>query len=326
MKVYGFNSKIASYDVPSAGMTQDDLIKTNLFQQLKNSAKLEEIIDAWSKSGDASMVPKIRCWAEEREASITLAVRLLNGLCDERDALMQSFPSYKTNKKNLQNLMNTLSELSEILPEKVSEILKKNGDEQTKAKIVAKSLKVTEKWAKARENFFAAYEKFYLQVKDNSFNYEPAVAPFTEAIVELVREFGRELAWMDLRKMLEEQFSPDQLSYLSNLNLFLHEKLEWAKQVKSYRREMLASRVRDIIVTFEAQFAEYNATKEKYCTSDAFKKYSSQKCAVENALRGISSFCSLQELENHPKLQNDAKAKLRKSVIVLEPRHYAERV
>ncbi|HEY5259359.1 MAG TPA: hypothetical protein VIJ46_01845, partial [Rhabdochlamydiaceae bacterium] len=283
--------------------------------------KPEELI----KDLAQDLAAKVEGCSKERSKLVFQAVKGLNGLCDQKDELLESCPSYKAAKAAFKEVQNTFYSLG---AEKIARAIQEVVPQGISSKLMAKleKLKASAACCVARSPWAGVYDA------DNSLRSElEQKEPDAKKVAEKKDHLAQSLKWAftdSLRYGKTEQMTEEEMdafmqkddkvrtdSILQERNSEVREFIISA--LPTARKEAIAAR-KDEVAAKEKLLAEREAALKTHLavyleafgqfSKDAdYLKYAGQKEAVKAKFREIGAFCSASELYDHPKATNDSK-------------------
>lgn len=318
MKILFVNINITAKEVVTAIQTQpsDEQLKPIVFAALAQTP----VSDLTQSLKDSPWVAKIEGFAQERAQKITHAVKLLNGLCNKKEDLLEVCPSYIATKEALQNLGNSFFKLSKLDCSMALTAALQVPD----AKIKDKLIQEINKQAKCQTSSRISVQNALFTLDDTQSLNDALKQELIKNLYEclktgfLDRPLNRGDASVEDVKI---QLSFNDIELKPETRKIFEEQAQKAKEetgvIRNQKRNELSASLDQGLKAFEVELARYQEAKKVSDSNRDFQKYVERKKSAYAALSELSSFCILREISDHPRIHESARTKLRKIAVVL---------
>ena len=290
--------------------------------------KPEELI----KDLAQDLAAKVEGCSKQRAGLVLKAVKGLNELCDQKDELLESCPSYKAAKAAFKEVQNTFYSLG---AEKIERAVQEVEPQGISAKLMAKleKLKAGDACCVERSPWAGVYDaerslRLELEQKE----------PDAKKIAEKKDHLAQSLKWAftdSLRNGKTDQMTEEEMDAFmqkdgnvrtssvqhernSELREFITSVLPTArKEAIAERKAQVAARAKLLAereAALKGHLTAYSDAFGQFSKDADYLKYAAQKEAVKAKFREIGAFCSASELYDHPKATNDSKSRLYKMI------------
>ncbi len=289
----------------------------NVFSSSYSEAEKEQII--FKRLSEKSIDPdpqysfRVKAYKEKREQKITEAVRMLNALCDFRD----SDETHKQVKRAFKNMLvpyTYLTDTDKRSPVRDVELQHKLQDQKRKPQPSLTPIKIAMNSLLQKDGVERLCRCIKFDLLASSLRFQNlgyfSVDPFN------LGSWDNRLTakCRQIRTALEPHYDKSSLTIFDEQALIATTQTVCSLELhtKPSGNNLLLNQDALADGLLVSSNTAWQDARSRYHATDAYKQYHEMRKTVRAALREIKPYCTLDELTKHPKLQNNARAKLPK--------------